>query len=252
MTDRTLPISAPCSKKQGCFRSWRRSLETEYNMELCAALEPIIHLHIVSLVTHGEMFDMLYLGRWITGKVCQGHHIFRDESQWVAFSPATGSRERRTEDGRIKEERLVAARARDQRRPHGLFNSMRWYNVNKEKRDSWNWICQIICIRIRFIQWVSEWGVGSQDVLIYASKWYKLNRSCYIYYLLEKCLQKSLRVELRNNFFFWSQEKDIYKLRSAIQNQTFPHHEHGHGHITSMILVHYLYRILFSRVLAQP
>ena len=104
MTDRTLPISAPRSKKQGGFRSWRRSLETEYNTELCAALEPIIHLHIVSLVTHGEMFDMLYLGRWIIGKVCQGHHIFRDESQWVAFSPATGSRERRTEDGRIKEE----------------------------------------------------------------------------------------------------------------------------------------------------
>lgn len=29
---------------------------------------------------------MVYLVRWILEKVCQGHHIFRDESQWVALS----------------------------------------------------------------------------------------------------------------------------------------------------------------------
>lgn len=35
-------------------------------------------LGLVSRVTRGEMFDMVDLGRWIVGKVCQGHHIFRD------------------------------------------------------------------------------------------------------------------------------------------------------------------------------
>lgn len=74
-------------------------------LELRSLLQPIMYLHVydVSLVTHREMFDMVYLRRWIVGKVCQGHPIFRDESHWVAFSPATGWREKRTKEDRIEE-----------------------------------------------------------------------------------------------------------------------------------------------------
>ena len=40
------------------------------------------------------MFD---LGRWIVGKVCQGHRIFRDESQWMTLAQQQ-DQEKRKED----------------------------------------------------------------------------------------------------------------------------------------------------------
>lgn len=85
---------------------------------------------------------MVYLGRWIVGKVCQGHHIFRDESQWVAFSLATGSREKKgkRKEGR-KEEVTCSCSTKDDQQPKtdrclcGLLNSCGGTIITKEESD---------------------------------------------------------------------------------------------------------------------
>lgn len=91
-----------------------------WSLYIYLRLQLYILLCLFSLVRHTEMFDMVFLGRWIVGKVCQGHHIFRDESQRVVFSLATGPREMK---GREEKKWLVAAVTDVTSFQHGLLNS---------------------------------------------------------------------------------------------------------------------------------